>query len=348
MPAEILITGASGLIGSHVVLRFCRESVPVRVLARNPEKAHRQLQTMAGFYHFDKAILSHIEFVKGDLLDLLDVEEAIQGMQAVIHCAGLVSFKRRDCARVNLLNNRCTADLANVALQAGVKWFCHLSSVAALGHSDQQPLDEQLVWKTHPSNSCYAISKYGAEREIWRAMEEGLPAIIFCPSVVTGPSASAMPLTQTFEYIRKARGWFVNGSNGYVDARDVADAVWLAYSRQITGGRFILNGENLSNREFLSICAEAIGRKVNWKSIPILLLHLIGSLGSMLSWFGMGTALPDKKMMNTLRGSRSYRNDLFISKFGMNFRPVKESVQLMAFAAGERLKPETTPQNPGW
>lgn len=331
MATTILITGASGLVGSHILLKLCQEGQSLRALARNPAEAEKQIAEVAACYGLSwDAFSPQVEFMQGDLLELYDIEKALEGITSVIHCAGFVSFSRKDCKSTQIINARVTADLVNVALEFPVKWFCHISSVAAIGDEEPEDITENLIWKQQSRHNCYALSKYEAEKEVWRGIEEGLNAVIFCPSVVTGPSGKPAQLSQVFNFLRKSRGWYVNGQAGYVDARDVADAVWLAYSRQMHGERYILNAQNLSNLSFLQSCAAAAGLPAPTKALPGFVLQIGGFLGSLMHWFKFRHPLPDRATVYALRGVRSYSSEKFKKASGMSYRPLDESLNLMA------------------
>jgi dihydroflavonol-4-reductase len=351
MTARILITGASGLIGSHILLRFSIEGLPLRAVVRNKREAIADIRKIASLY-FDLPdnLLEHVEFVEGDLTEPGFLQDVFESVSAVVHAAGMVSFRKKDCARLDLLNNRLTADLANEALEKKISWFCHISSVAAFGKTLTPEIDETVFWKQPVSPSCYAISKYGAEREVWRAYEEGLPVVIFCPTVVAGPSfrQGRNHLANVFSLLQKNLRWYLPGQAGYVDARDVADAVWFAYRHQINGEKFILNATHLTHRDFLAICADASGLRAPKKMLPLLLQKTMAVLGGTLHLAGIDTVLPDKSMLKVITGSNVYKNNKFIERSGLQYRDIRAAVKLMALVFEGKDLPELNAQKPGW
>jgi nucleoside-diphosphate-sugar epimerase len=149
----------------------------------------------------------------------------------------------------------------NLALDSGVKKFCHISSVAALGRTtDGRVVDENVWWKTSPDNSWYAISKYGAEREVWRATEEGMDVLILNPSLILGPGDESRSSNEVFRVLREGTSWYTNGVTGYVDARDVAAAAVLLMNSEIRNERFLLSAANLSFRTFFDKVLMEFGR----------------------------------------------------------------------------------------
>ena len=116
-----------------------------------------------------------------------------------------------------------TTNLVNVAIQKKVNNFCHVSSIAAIGRADNdKPIDENTIWKASKRNSNYAVSKYGAEREVWRGMEEGLNAVIVNPSILLGPGELNSGTGKLISTVLNGLKFYTTGTNGYVDVRDVA------------------------------------------------------------------------------------------------------------------------------
>jgi dihydroflavonol-4-reductase len=347
MPSTLLITGASGQIGSHVLLRFCMEGIRVRAMVRNQTSALEIIRKTFEIYGNQAELwLSNVELIEGDLLNQGDIDRALVGVKEVIHCAGLVSFNQQDCKQLELINTRATADLVNEALEKNVSWFCHISSVAAFGKSDAPIVDESIFWKNSPGASCYAVSKYGAEREVWRAQEEGLSCVVFCPGVVTGASVRSAGLSSVFSWLRRKPRWFISGSTGYVDVRDVADAVWFAFTQKISGEKYILNAENLRHKDFLKLCAEAIGHEGPNRELSSGWVAMIGLAGSLFQWLGISTRIPDRHKLRVISGFKSFSNDKFIQRSGIRYRNIRDSVRMMASVAGEASSSKD--YKPGW
>ena len=180
------------------------------------------------------------------------------------------------------INVEGTANVVNACLENGVKKLCYVSSIASLGQTEKgEIMDENARWKTSGSNSGYAVSKYGGEREIWRGIEEGLNAVIVNPSVIIGAGCHRKATNKLFHSIRSFLPFYTEGINGYVDVRDVVWAMIILMESNISGERFVLNSENLSLRDFFTKAADILG-----KSRPRFVLN-----GTILSALAMADEL---------------------------------------------------------
>jgi dihydroflavonol-4-reductase len=149
----------------------------------------------------------------------------------------------------------------NACLTKGVKKLCHVSSIASLGRNSAKGLvTEETHWKTAPENSYYAISKYGAEREVWRGAEEGLNVVVVNPSLIIGPGDWKKGSIAVFRMAAKGLKFYTSGQTGYVDVRDVVRAMVFLMESQIKGERFLLNSENMKFRTFFDLMHKEFGR----------------------------------------------------------------------------------------
>ena len=256
----ILLTGATGLLGSHIAFELARSGQTFRAIKRNGSSS-AALQKIFAFYSDQSAeLLKRIEWVEADLLDHGSLEDAMSGITQVYHAAAIVSFHSKDRKSMLQTNIEGTSNLVNLCLQHNIKKFCHISSVASLGKQvNGRMTDENSWWKTSPENSWYAISKYGAEREVWRAKEEGLDVIILNPSYILGAGDTKRSSAEIFSLLKSGTRFFPAGATGYVDARDVARAAALLMNSGIRNERFVLNAANLTYKEFFDAALFAFG-----------------------------------------------------------------------------------------
>lgn len=247
----ILLTGATGLLGSHIAYELLQQGKKIRALKRKDSNSVLTEKIFSFYTNEHIELLNAIEWVEGDVLDLGSLEDAMVGITHIYHCAAMVSFLPKEKDKMMQVNIEGTANVVNAAMHAGVKKLCHISSIAALGSTiDGNMITEETWWKNNPSNSYYAISKYGAEREVWRAAEEGLNVVIVNPSFIIGPGDTSKSSSEAFGILRKGASWYTNGVNGYVDVRDVAHAAIKLIKSDVLNQRFILNAANLSYRSF--------------------------------------------------------------------------------------------------
>lgn len=215
------------------------------------------------FTRHQPELRKNIQWVEGDLLDIGSLEDALNGVDTVYHAAAMVSFVPAEAKMMEYININGTANLVNLCLEIpGFRYFAHVSSVATLGRfSGEQALDEQSHWdpSSHPSN--YAISKYGAEREVWRAISEGLPAVIVNPSIIIGPGDWNKGSAALFQKVKSGFPFYTEGISGFVDVRDVCRALLWLREKEITGERFLLNGEDLSFKDLFDKIAATLNVK---------------------------------------------------------------------------------------
>lgn len=265
----ILITGATGLVGSHLLLELLKKEETVVALYRDPSKkeAVRQL-----FHSYGKAdLLQKAEWREGDITQVPALEKAFAGITEVYHCAAFISFDPADEEKLRKTNIEGTANVVNTALDFGVTRFCHVSSVAALGSplEPEQIISEQSEWHPEALHSDYAISKYGAEMEVWRAQQEGLRVVIVNPGIIIGrPTEAESGTAQLFSKVASGQRFYTNGVTGMVAVQDVVAAMIALMEQEIFGEKFALIAENYSYRKLLDTTADALSAKRPKKEAP--------------------------------------------------------------------------------
>jgi len=234
----IFLTGATGLIGKALVNAFIEKDFFVKILIRRES---------------DKDIFpksNKISFVVGDILDLDLLISALDNVDFVVHAAGLISFHSIHKDLLHKINVEGTRNLVDVALSKNIKKFIHFSSVAAIGREvDQETIiSEKTPWVNSSVNSEYAVSKYYAELEVWRGIEEGLSSVILNPSVVLGPGELSKGSLRIFHYANEFK-FCPNANLNYVDIRTVVEAVEKLLQNDIVSERFILHSGRVSYPE---------------------------------------------------------------------------------------------------
>lgn len=272
-----LVTGATGLLGSHVLIELVKRKQPVRAAYRNPEKIAAVKLLFEYYFKADAAEKwAYIEWKPADLLDIDDLKQLVSGATNIYHCAALVSFFKADFETCIKQNRYVTADLVDLALQFGVSHFCHVSSTAAIGGKSAL-IDENAKWEEGGMHSGYGISKRMAEKEVWRGIEEGLQAVIVNPCVILGPAAPGSPSLQMLETARKGLLFYTSGANAVVDARDVAWSMVELVSQKITSQRFLVVGPHQSFKELFTAFAKQLGRGAPRIPAPRFLTMLVAA-----------------------------------------------------------------------
>ena len=199
----VLVTGATGLVGSHLALHLLENNESVRAIYRNKDTISKT-KSVFSLYKREK-LFDKIEWVCADITDVPSLEIAFQGIQYVYHCAALISFDPKDEKQLRKVNIEGTANIVNLCLEYRVKKLCHISSIAALGDLkiNEIIVNETTEWNPEVYHNDYAISKYGGEIEVFRGQQEGLKVVIINPGIILGPCFWEVGSGEIFTKIRK-------------------------------------------------------------------------------------------------------------------------------------------------
>lgn len=257
----ILVTGCTGFLGAHLVYHLLQKEEKIRVMKRG-SSSFRIFDNVFKFYNSRREDYNHLlDWVDGDITDLFSLEDLMDEVSEIYHCAALVSFQPGDQQKMEIVNVKGTENMVNLALEKNIRKFCYVSSIAALGRAEKdQALDENVTWKASKSNSYYAVSKYAAEREVWRAIEEGLNAVIVNPSIILGPGEVNSGSTKLIKTVDNGLKFYTPGINGFVDVRDVVKIMIKAMDSDITSERFIVSSENLEYKILFEYIAQYLDK----------------------------------------------------------------------------------------
>lgn len=269
----ILVTGGTGLVGMHLLLELSQENTPVRALFRSTEK----IKEVEAFFAFAKAEkqFKKIDWIQADITDVPSLELAFKDITYVYHCAALISFDPFDFQKLLKTNVEGTANVVNLCLSHQVEKLCHLSSVATLSKLPNNPVDEENIWDPNDNNSVYAISKYGAEMEVWRATQEGLKAIIFNPAIILGEGDYSKGSGVLIDRILKEKSYFPKGGSNFVDVKDVVKIMIIGLTSDITKERYVLAGTPMLYKEALDRMSHHFSKKPPKKSLSKGLLQIL-------------------------------------------------------------------------
>ena len=255
----IFVTGGTGLVGSHILLRLAKEGMPFKALKR--ETSSLQICENVFSYYAAKDLFVKINWVIGDVNDIPALGKAMEGCSKVLHCAGVISFHPTKVELMRKVNIEGTANVVNVAISKGIKKLGYISSIAALGRNSTVGIvDEECYFKATKLDSNYALSKYYAEQEVWRASQEGLDVVMVNSSVILGPGDWTKGSSQIFQRIHKGLKFYTTGSTGYVDVVDVANSLIALLFSEVKNERFIVNGTNLKYRDCFNRIADGFGK----------------------------------------------------------------------------------------
>jgi len=324
-----LITGGTGIVGARVLFDLARTNQPVRAIRR----LNSDLDFVKTVFKFldpaaGESLFRSLNWVEAELLDLDSLERALDKVEKIYHAAAMVSYHPADADKMLKVNGEGTANLVNLSLSAGVKKICHISSVAALGSNKSgAPITEKNDWTRDQNRSTYGLSKFNAEREVWRGTMEGLPAIILNPSIIIGPSKPDQSSGMLFQTLRAGVSAFPQGAGGFVDVKDVSQAaIWLMNS-DIENERFVVNGENLTYQELLTRAAILFGNKKPRKELKPWMLEMAWRVYAVLEKLGGEKAKVTKETARSASRKQVYDNSKLKAIWPGKFTPISESLE---------------------
>lgn len=332
-----LVTGATGLLGSHLLIELTRRGEKVRALYRSETKKSQTKQLFdITFGNESVQYWNQIEWFLGDVLDVVGLEDAMIGCSRVYHCAALVSFNRRDFSQMIKVNRRGTQHVVDLALHLNIEKLVHVSSTAVFTRNkelEEEMISEDSKWVSGQETSGYAISKYNAEREVWRGIEEGLNAVIINPSLMLGSgnwNDSSLKILRT---VSEGFSYHTAGSNAFVDARDVAFCMVELMHGPYQRDRFLCTGTNITFKEALYTMAEVMGKPVPSKLATSWMSGLAWRLSWLKGLFTKNQTLTRESATSAQRKT-SYDSTKIIKALDFEFRPFKETVE---YAVSNRI-----------
>ncbi len=311
----ILVTGASGLLGSHIVKELSKQGKQVKALYNSSKPAN--------------AALNSVQWIQGDILDVVQLEEMLQNVEQVYHCAGAVSFNSKNKRKLFKINVEGTANVVNACLKAGVTKLVFVSSVAALGRiRENEAITEKMNWTEETSNSEYGKTKYLAEMEVWRGIGEGLNAVIVNPVIILGAGNWEKGSSEIFKSAYDEFPWYTEGISGFVDVQDVTKAMLLLMDSDIVAQRFIISSENISFKDVFTHIAKCFGKKPPHKKVTPFMAAIVWRLEWLKSKFTGKDPLLTKETAKTAQAKVRFDNSkLLLQLPQFQYTPIKKSIE---------------------
>ncbi len=327
----IVVTGGTGLVGAHLLFDLVQKHDYIRAIKRENSDLEQVKKTFAYYSPNYEEEFKKIVWLNADVTDYFSLEQAFEGAEEVYHLAAVVSFKPSDKDKMKAVNVKGTAHVVNAALHCGVKKLCYVSSIAALGNAEEgKEADEETPWKDSDKTSAYSISKYKAELEVWRGMEEGLQGIIVNPSVIIGPTKWESGSAALFSLMWKGLRYYTSGINGFVYVRDVSSAMIQLMECDIRNERFILNAENISYQSLFKSMAKYLNKKEPSIAVTKVMSELSWRLFKVLALFrGKQSSITKDTARSSMKKSR-YSNQKIKKAIHFQFHNTDEMIALTA------------------
>ena len=258
----ILVTGGTGIVGAHLLLKCVKQNSKVVATYRR-EEGLKKIKTL-----FEKQSPDYlkyfktIEWIKAPLNDLTLLNNAFKNIDYVYHCAAKVTLADSNAEKLMKSNAEGTANIVNASIKHKIKKLVYVSSIAAIGAEKYiTTVNEDSSWNSDQNHTAYAYSKYGAELEVWRGSQEGLNVVIVNPGIILAGELWERSTASLFRDVAKGIRFYPTGSAAVVAVEDVVNVLMKLMKSDVLNERFILVAENISQKELLSKIATSIGIK---------------------------------------------------------------------------------------
>jgi nucleoside-diphosphate-sugar epimerase len=323
----ILVTGGTGLVGSHLIYKLTKKGHRVRAIYRTIEKINA-VKHVFSYYTKDVDVLfSKIEWIEANINDIPSLTNAFAEITKVYHCAAFISFDTRDYHTLRRINIEGTANIVNLCLSNNIEKLCYVSSIATIGKTENGTLiNEDTHWNPEEDHNVYAITKYGAEMEVWRGAQEGLNAVVVNPGVIVGSGFWKSGSGSLIKFVHKGLSYYTNGVVGYVDVKDVVLAMMELMKSDIQNKRYILVSENLSYKDFFTKVAIQLHVKPPKKEASNFALNIVWRLDWLQSYLKHKRRRITKHTAKTITAISHFSNKKVVTDLNYTFIPIDVSI----------------------
>lgn len=322
----ILVTGGTGLVGSHLLAKLTKTETSVRAIYRSKksiEKTKIVFKALKIDNQFEK-----IEWYQADLLDYFELEKALDCITHVYHAAAKVSFSSNDFDELMKVNVEGTAHLVNLALEKGIQKLCYVSSVASLGsYPNNKPTDEEAIWQMNKNTSNYSVSKYYAENEVWRASEEGLNVVIVNPATIIGFGDWQESSTAILKKVYDGLYFYPSGANGFVSVNDVVKAMVQLMNGDVKNERFLLVSKNMRFIDLFTMIAKGFNRKAPQRLVSKKLAQSLIYLDFIRSKLTGKPVVLTKESVDTAYRTKTFSSQKIREQLGFEFEDLELSIK---------------------
>jgi dihydroflavonol-4-reductase len=315
----VFVTGGTGFIGSYILKNLVEKGYTVRAIRRSNKLP----------FYIPVEILNKVQWVEGDVLDIVSLNDAMKGADAVIHSAAIVSFSKKERSRMYHVNVEGTANVVNNAIENNIKRFLHISSVAALGRTMKaETVTEEKKWEENKTNTHYGISKHHSELQVWRGFAEGLKGVMINPSTVLGYGDWNQSSCAIFKNAYREFPWYTKGINGFVGVEDIAEAAVQLLFSDITLKKFIVNAENWSFQQLFNAIANGFHKKHPYKEATKAMGEIAWRLEKLKEVFTGKKALLTKETAKIAHSKTSFDNNALLKALpGLQFTPLETVIK---------------------
>lgn len=322
----ILVTGGTGLVGSHLLMYLLVKGASVRATHRKSSDLQKVKEVFSYYRQDAISLFSKIEWVEADLNNIPALESAFKGVNLVYHCAALISFDPNDFDSLQKINKGGTENIVNLCIDKKIKKLCYVSSIAAIGKSTStNPVNEENEWNDTNVN-VYASSKHFAEIEVWRGAQEGIPVVIVNPGIILGPGYWENGSGLLFKSSAKGMRYYFPGGTGFISVGDVINIMIQLMNSPIENERFIAVAENLSYRSILEKIAYGFNKPAPKIGLKFWQLEIFRRLDWLLCLITNKKRKLTKNGLEALRHAQNYDNSKVNGTLNMEYESIQSCV----------------------
>ncbi len=324
----VLVTGGTGLVGSHLLYSLLKGNENVRAIHRSSSDLEAVKKVFSYFTSEADTLFQKIEWIEANITDIPALTLAFKGITHVYHAAAYISFNPKHYRKLKKANVEGTANIVNLCLENKIKKLCYVSSVATLGNAEKGNLiNEKTAWNPEDDNSVYAITKYGSEMEVWRGTQEGLNAVIVNPGVILGEGFWNSGSGVIIKRASKGVSFYTTGGVGIVDVKDVVNAMMSLMGSSIEGQNYILVGKNIHYKELLSNLSYHFKKRPPKKLAPKWILTLM----RIIDWFSAKLFRTKRSLVkatvNSLYSTSFYDASKIEKELDFRYTPFEETLE---------------------
>ena len=324
----VLVTGGTGLVGSHLLYFLLKKGLPVRATHRRNSDLEAVRRVFEYYTDEPDMLFTKIEWVEANITDIPALEDAFRGVTQVYHSAAYISFHPKHFQKLKKANVEGTANVVNMCLRHKVKKLCHVSSIATFGSTlDGSLITEETSWNPEEDNNVYAITKYGAEMEVWRGTQEGLDAVIVNPAVILGSGYWNSGSGAIVKMAARGNKFYTSGGVAIVDVQDVVRVMIQLMESEISEEQFILASENLHYKDLMTSMAGAVGAIPPTKAIAKWKLNAL----RILDWLNSKLTGARRKLLkatvNSMYNVSFYDGSKVTDRLNFQYTPASETIE---------------------
>ena len=324
----ILVTGGTGLVGSHLLYQLVIQKENIIAIHRKSSDLSAVKKVFSYYTDNYEALFSSIRWIEADITNISSLAKAFKGVTRVYHSAALISFDSNDYRIMRKINIEGTANIVNLCITNQIQKLCFVSSIAAVGKSlPTKEITEHNEWDVVDNNYGYAISKYGAEIEIWRASQEGVDVVIVNPGIILGSGFWQSGSGKIFSNIYNGFKFYTEGITGFVGVDDLVTVMINLMKSNIKNERYILVSENESFKNVFFAIADGFNRKKPSIQVSKLQSGLVWRLGWILHKITRKKQLLTRQSANSAHNKYKFSNKKIIRALDFEFEPLKDTIQ---------------------